>query len=152
VNLRILKKLSKKAAPLLPLLGDNRQQFAAERGDNYMSVLIRDRKHWERGASAHNDRDQHGTIKWKPRNPEGRKYPWSYMTPPRQPRKGTVMVGATSGYYEPEWDEQTAWEALEGYVYAHFTDWSVDQPVVTRKFNGPGDILRAARELAEQSA
>ena len=44
MNLRTLKKLSKRAAPLLPLLGDDRKQFPAERWDNYTGLLIMDRK------------------------------------------------------------------------------------------------------------
>lgn len=151
MNLRILKKLSKKAAPILAVL-DTREQFKAARGDNYMSVVIRDRKHWERGASAHGDKLRDTDLKWKPRNPQGReRLPWCYAVAPRQPRKGTIMVGAVSGYYEPEWDEETAWEALQNYVLDQFTDWSQDRPTLTRKFKGPGDVLRAACELAAPS-
>lgn len=46
------------------------------------------------------------------------------------PLKGTPMTGAMSGYYEPEWDERTAWEELVNHVgFGHRpegmsdTDW-----------------------------
>jgi hypothetical protein len=57
------------------------------------------------------------------------------------------MVGATSGYYEPEWDEQSAWEALTQVVYDHFTDWSEEEPKLTRSLNSPREILQAATEM-----
>ena len=138
-----LKKLSKKAAPLLKELGDSRQQFCAVRGENYMGVVIRDRKHWERMRSVSGDTFDRD-IKYKPKNGNG----WIRLSPPVQPRKGTPMIGGTSGYYEPEWDEETTWEALLTIVYDRFADWGDDGPTPTRKFRGPGDILRAARELA----
>jgi hypothetical protein len=144
VNLRILKKLSKRAAPLLPLLEDAREQFRAERYDNYTGLIIRTRKHWERGRSPHNKIIREGEIKYPARDGKGG---YIYLHPPSHPRKGTIMVGAVSGYYEPEWDEETAWEALSALVYASFTDWDEDGPRPLRSFNGPGDIFRAAAEL-----
>lgn len=48
MNLRTLKKLFKRAAPWLPLLGDNREQFCAEAHNNYHGCFIGDRKHRER--------------------------------------------------------------------------------------------------------
>jgi hypothetical protein len=75
------------------------------------------------------------------------------MQPPFHPRKGTIMVGAVSGYYEPEWDEECAWRALSQHVYAHFTDWSgEDRPKMLRKFACPGDVLRAAKEIVAERA
>jgi hypothetical protein len=40
VNLRILKKLSKRAAPLLLKLGDEQEQFRAEKGENYHGAAL----------------------------------------------------------------------------------------------------------------
>lgn len=142
MNLRILKKLSKRAAPLLPVLGDRREQFRSEKHDNYHGYLIKDRKHWERGRSTH--ADTHGDmIKRAARDGQG----WVYARPPHHPRKGTVMVGAVSGYYEPEWDEECAWKAFEDFICAHFTDWEADPPKAIRRLRMPSDILRAAAEL-----
>lgn len=149
MNLRILKKLSARAAPLLPLLGDEREQFRAEPLHNYGMPLIPDRKHWER-SSCHETYE--GRNDWSaPRGAQivfttrsGRRM---VMSPPSHPRAGTMMVGATTGYYEPEWDEQTAWCALEDNVRAHFTDWNEDGPTPLRFFRGPGDIFRAAHEI-----
>ena len=143
MNLRILKKLSKRAAPLLPLLGDDRQQFPAIKGDNYHGMIGFPRKNFERGRSVHADVMREGEIKTPAKDGNG----WVYQWPPYHPLKGTVMVGATTGYYEPEWDEESAWGALNNLVWATFTDWSGEDPVPLRTFNGPGDIFLAAHEL-----
>jgi len=144
VNLRILKKLSKRAAPLLPLLDDKRKQFRAERQDSYTGMIIRARKHWERGRSSHPDLFNDDMLKRPARDGKGG---WIYMTPPSHPLKGTIMVGAVSGYYEPEWDEQTSWEALECIVRDYFCDWSEDGPTPTRQFRTPSDVLRGAHDI-----
>ncbi len=147
MNLRILKKLSKRAAPLLPLLGDSRQQFRAEKCDNYTGLLIRARKHFERLRSPHSDPSgRELSLKRPARDKHGG---YIVMWPPHSPRKGTLMVGATSGYYEPEWDEETAWEALRTIVHHHFTDWSEDGPTPLRRFRTPREVLAAAREIIE---
>ena len=149
MNLRTLKKLSKRAAPLLPLLGDDRKQFPAERWDNYTGLLIMDRKHWERGRSVHDGLYDEREIKTPARDGNG----WICMHPPHHPRKGTTMVGALSGYYEPEWDEETAWEALEKTVMVHFTDWHPDHdvPPLTRRLDTPSDVLRAAKDMIAEN-
>lgn len=148
MNLRTLKKLSKRAAPLLPLLGEHRKQFPAVRGDNYIGIVIRARKHWERGRSVHADLMREEQVKKPAADGNG----WIYMHPPDQPRKGTIMVGALCGYYEPEWVEHSAWEALLDYVYHHFCNWDGENPVPTRRFRRPADILAAAREMIREAA
>jgi len=140
VNLRTLKKLSKRAAPLLPLLGDKREQFRAEKGDNYHGSIIRDRKHFDRmrvpfAAPAARD----GDIKRPARDGHGG---WIRMAPPSHPLKGTIMVGAVSGYYEPEWDEETAWDSLRGIVHWHFVSIDEDGNKIT-----PTRIIRTPRDV-----
>ncbi|MCB1534887.1 MAG: hypothetical protein KDJ44_09215 [Rhodoblastus sp.] len=153
MNLRILKKLSKRAAPLLPLLGDHREQFPAERGANYMSTLILDRKHFERMRSLNPDCLFERDMKWPARDGRG----WIRATPPAHPWPGTVMVGSMVGYEEPEWDEETAWCALVALVMAHFTDWDTaaatdEPPVPTRDLSTPSLIFEAARDMAAELA
>jgi hypothetical protein len=156
MNLRTLKKLSKRAAPLLPLIGDTRKQFRAEHhntGNNFIGgTLIMARKHWQRGRSVHDECIRQCEIKRPAPNGKG----WLWMAPPDHPRKGTVMVGAMSGYYEPEWDEECAWSALENLVRCHFTDWNPchqDTPKVLRRLDTPSEVFRAACEMvAELSA
>jgi hypothetical protein len=149
MNLRILKKLSKRAARLLPLLGDGREQFRADRWDNYTGLLIRCRKHYERMRSRHATRIREGEIKRPAADGKG----FVAMWPPHHPRKGTVMVGAVSGYYEPEWDEETAWEALLNRVHDHFTDWGEESATPTRALPNPSAVFAAAAEiLAELEA
>lgn len=166
MNLRILKKLSKLSAPLLPILGDNRQQFPSERHDNYHGAFISDRKHWERGSCHPTYKGRNGwttqrgaEIVFSTR--AGRRI---VMGPPCHPRKGTMMVGATSGYYETEWDEECAYIALERIVTHHFTDWDVayfegdcdelpdTRPRITRDLSTPSLIFAAAADMiAERS-
>jgi hypothetical protein len=143
LNLRILKKLSARAAPLLPLLGDTRRQFRAARQDNYTGLEIKARKHFERMRSVHGEPGRAGSVKRPARDGRG----WVYAYPPVHPREGTIMVGATFGYYEPEWDEETAWEALATFVYHHLADWNEDGPVNWPTFRHPGEIFTAAQRL-----
>ncbi|AJW99616.1 hypothetical protein BM43_3165 [Burkholderia gladioli] len=142
MNLRILKKLSKQAAPLLPLLGDRRKQFPAEKGECYTSTGGHDLKHWERHRVRYPfERD----IKYRPASGEY----WIVMRPPRHPLKGTVMVGSMEGYYEREWSEETAWESLCRLVCDHFTTWGEHGAVwVGPNLGDPSRMLRAARAIA----
>jgi hypothetical protein len=148
VNLRILKKLSKRAAPLLPLLGDRREQFLSEAGDNYHGLVISARKHWERCRSVHTDCIREGEFVTAPRARASSRLPYVKVYPPSHPWARTVMVGETSGYYEPEWEEETAWGALDSIVRDHFCDWDENGPTPTRRFRNPGDVFRAATEIA----
>ncbi|WP_241295748.1 hypothetical protein [Burkholderia stabilis] len=148
MNLRILKKLSKRAAPLLPLLGDDREQFRADDScKSFTGVGGHDFKHWDRMSVPHGKRER-GSRKYQPKH--GRH--WIVISEPWQPWKGTVMVGESVGYYEPEWEEHTAWEALQHAVLGHFTDWNEDGPIALRKFDTPGDYFRAAHEIIAAAA
>jgi hypothetical protein len=142
MNLRILKKLSKRAAPYLDLLGDRREQFRASHhrdGENYTGLLIRARKHFERMRSPHAQLIREGEMRAPARDGRG----YIVLWPPDHPRKGTVMVG----YYEPEWSEQTAWEALVELVRWHFTDCSDEELRPTRALKKPAAIFCAADEM-----
>ncbi len=153
MNLRTLKKLSKRAAPYLPLLGDQREQFPAKRWENYHGLRIRARKHWDRnrchptynGVASREDE-----IVYTSR--AGHRIT---MYSPFHPRKGTVMVGAMEGYYEPEWSEQTAWGALCDMVYCQFTDWGGEEfsaPIMTRTIKTPRDVFAAADEILQRAS
>lgn len=149
MNLRILKKLSKRAAPYLPLLGDQRKQFPARKHDSYHGMLILDRTCWERGRSVHGDPIRQEEIKKPAADGKG----WVWMAPPSHPLKGTMMVGGMSGYYEPEWVEECCWQALFHLVQCHFTNWDVLNddidaiPPLTRDLSTPTLIFRAADDM-----
>jgi len=144
MNLRILKKLSKRAAQLLPLLGDSRGQFPARRGDSYTCTSGHDSKHWERNSTIHVKPLCLGYRTYLPKH--GKRY--VTMCNPHHPLKGTVMVGEMVGYYEPEWEEETAWESLCTLVRNHFLDWTPDGAVWRGpRLDTPTRILRAAREI-----
>ncbi|APQ14721.1 hypothetical protein BJP27_24435 (plasmid) [Pseudomonas oryzihabitans] len=123
MNLRILKKLSKRAAPHLAALGDARKQFRAEPGDNYTHTIGFERKHWDRSTipdfTGWKDDIEYRTRKGDAVVHLSEKYihPWA----------GTVMVGAMEGYYEPEWHECTAWDSLKDLVRDHYMDVDLDQ-------------------------
>ncbi|MEN7529281.1 hypothetical protein [Cupriavidus sp. DL-D2] len=154
MNLRILKKLSKRAAPLLPLLGDDRKQFAADKYESYTCTGGHDRKHWERNRSIHATPLFRNDLHYRP------KHGLSYvsMRQPVHPLKGTIMVGAMCGYYEPEWEEETAWESLRSMVLDHFTEWVdvdgdyVPEPKLMREFFYPTQVFDAAEEIIEKRA
>ncbi|MBP2302543.1 hypothetical protein [Azospirillum picis] len=109
MNLRILKKLSKRAAPLLAHFDIGPDDlFLAEKSESYTGLLILDRTCWDRGRSVHDDCIRQCERKKPAADGNG----WVYMTPPSHPLKGTPMVGRMSGYEEPEWEERTALEEL----------------------------------------
>lgn len=146
MNLRILKKLSKRAAPMLHDLGDHREQFPADRYDSYTGLLIKCRKHYERIRSPHASIIHEAEIKRPAADGNG----FVGIYPPHHPREGTIMVGSMVGYYEPEWDEETAWEALCNIVFGHFTDWGPERPSLTRSLQYPSQVFAAAREIAAE--
>ena len=119
MNLRMLKKLSARAAPYLIPLGDRREKFKAVAGDNYTGIRVTDHK--------------------------------GEVIPYAAPLKGTIMVGASYGYFEPEWEEVTAWESLVALTRAGYMDYreEYDKPRMTRKidFTKPGEVFRAADDL-----
>lgn len=147
MNLRILKKLSKRAAPLLLELGfKERELFAAARMENYTSCSGHERKHWERGNARYPCNFSHYHY-FDSRRGLGN----PYMHQPDHPLKGTMMLGWTSGYEEPEWEEDDAWTILRNNVRGHFSDWSDFErgPVPKRQLNNPSAILNAALEVIE---
>ncbi len=154
VNLRTLKKLSKRAAPLLAALGDTREQFRAERHDNYTSTLISERKHWDRSRchASYEPRNNWSGRQGHEVVAHTRSGHTLVLRPPSHPRKGTVMVGAVSGYYEPEWDEETAWDSLLDLVHTHFTDWGPRKPQPTRTISSVADVFRAADDMRAELA
>jgi hypothetical protein len=90
MSLRILKKLSKAAAPILVkhYAGQYGEAFLSDRHDNHTGLKTRCK------------------CKGKKRKREFHYCLYKY------PLAGTPMVGATEGYYEPEWEEKTAYEWL----------------------------------------
>lgn len=90
ITLRILKKKSKQAREILiaHYRFQSKDFFLAERRDNYHGQRIRC------GCPQKGDLGRGCDCQW-------------------HPLKGTPMTGETSGYYEPEWDERTAFEDLQ---------------------------------------
>lgn len=159
MNLRILKKLSKKAAPLIAALQDKRgrgfQHFVGDRGDpGYAATCGHDLKHWDRSPAVHADLLWETSIVVQPRSRAGTRYPFIHLREPGLVWPGTPMVGWMSGYEEPEWEEQDAWAYLREIVYAATTDFRfVDddmEAVQLEKIRNPADVLSKARSMAAQ--
>jgi hypothetical protein len=96
MNLRILKKKSKQAEKILRQHYDldgysNHEVFKAVTGENYHGTNI--------------------TCKCKP----SRRYKkiFGKCECEWHPLKGTMMIGAMEGYYEPEWHERTLFGLLQ---------------------------------------
>lgn len=151
MNLRILKKLSKRAAPMLRLLGDRRGQFKAVREENYTGQAGHDRKHWDRNF-ARSPMGLSDTIYITPKH--GKHH--IALREPYHPLRGTVMVGETTGYYEPEWDESTAWEALADTVFwESVSDEWIDSDTPEKAFlrlRNPARIFAIAEKLMTAKA
>jgi hypothetical protein len=137
MNLRILKKLSKKAVPhLARLVALPCEPFVSKlggRGPDYCECTADvpniDRKHMVRR------RHDRSRVR--------------IFTIPPNAWDGTPFVGATSGYYEPEWDEWSAWNYLKNHaLHAHAVDWTEDGPRVVRKLTNPRRVFALAREVA----
>lgn len=152
MNLRTLKKLSKRAAPLLGKLGDRREQFRAEADDSYISTLITARKHWERHTChpSYEPKNRFSGLRGTPIKRQTRTGRFLVVEPPNHPRKGTIMVGWTCGGEEPEWAEGSAWEALFDLMFWEFAGAVQEGDDVsfelTRPLNTPRQVLGAARD------
>lgn len=154
MNLRILKKLSKRAVPLLHQIGETRTVFPAEKEENYHGMIIRDMTRLERFGSSNTDKmTAHlhvATI--APKCRQGTRHPYvkCYLSP--HPIKGTPMVGGMSGYYEPEWSEETAYGVLLRWVRNNFFkyDPKTENCRFTGSFKNSSDVFRAATELLSQ--
>jgi len=156
VNLRTLKKLSKRAAPLLTLLGDRREQFPCPNGDGHLSWLITERKHWDRSSChpSYTPSNSYSTPRGMPLKLTTRAGHPLIIRPPMEPRKGTIMVGGVDGGPQPEWSEETAWEALREQVWWAFVDFhpTTGEIVSTRDFPTPSAVLRGAAEIIAAKA
>ncbi|WP_102867912.1 hypothetical protein [Pseudovibrio exalbescens] len=153
MNLRKMKKLSKRAVPLLIALGEKGEIFPAEKGENSLSSVITDKKHWSRSPARNGEL---ASFLWdgyayQPKCRKNNPCKFISVCPPSHPLKGTPMIGETSGYYEPEWSEETCWERLCGLVFWHYVDEKVlfdsVELVATRDFSKPHHVLAAAREM-----
>ncbi len=147
MNLRVLKKLSKRAAPLLPLLGETREQFRAERGECYHGLTGFPLKDWDRSRCHPTFEGIGDDVVYTTR--AGHKV---VMREPYHPLKGTVMVGAMSGGEEPEWSEETTYGALREIVYWHFVEIDGEDVTLTRSLRTPREVFEAAQDIIQGRA
>lgn len=134
MNPRILKKLTKKAEPIIVALGLTRglTRVVSDANGDVETCCKVDRKH-------------------RMRYPSGRISDYFDMLP------GTIGYGGMSGYYEPEWDDKCCWSILKDHVFESFTDWgSCTEATGWPENNCPrklkrntAEILKYARTLAE---
>lgn len=151
MNLRILKKLSKRAVPYLERFGEKREIFPAVGGDSYTGLIIKDMSRLSRHSSSHEDIGDRCTFvkTLAPKCRQGTRFPYVKLYYSPHPIKGTPMIGWMSGYEQPEWDECTAWEVFMSYVFEGFTEYhpTTGEPTVTRTLDTPSKLFRAADEL-----
>ncbi|TAA12431.1 hypothetical protein EA658_10030 [Pseudoxanthomonas winnipegensis] len=163
MNLRILKKLSKRVRPLLEKLVAHHSlthYTTSEKGDGSVSTLGFDRKHWQRNPARH--AEPFGGVVCISARRDGRVLPFVHIREPWSPWHGTPMVGWMDGYYEPEWEERSAWEYLCDLVddicgeYVEVEADPSDEFGITglawrwnRRVRNPSQILQVARERAE---
>jgi hypothetical protein len=145
MNLRTIKKLSKRASPLLRMLGDDSEHFPAEKGERYLGSVVCDRKHWELGRSTNDEIIGERMTKRPTANGDA----WIWMRPPTHARKGTIMVGGMTEGQEPEWVETDAYEALCRYVFVTGSEWTGDGPVNSPDMSSPSKVFIAAETLIE---
>jgi hypothetical protein len=76
-----------------------------------------------------------------------------------QIKKGTMGFGAMSGYYEPEWDDYSAWSTLINLVFWNYCDmYQRDQhdwptwPTRTKPRRAQDYIALAKRMIAKNNA
>lgn len=103
MTLRSLKKKSKQAVPILlahypDAAAEAGEMFAAKRGENHHEFVIRC-THGSGDPSLADDRPRCDCT--------------------YHPLPGTPMFGGVFGYYEPEWDEKTAYSVLRHAVMYH---------------------------------
>ncbi|RKR79224.1 hypothetical protein [Marinobacter nauticus] len=149
MNLRILKKLSKRALPLAKEAGILLEQelFPADKGECLVTLRKPERKSLDR-------------MRVRPRGFVGDRYvPGKsgefYIALYNHPAalKGTPMAGAMMGYYEPEWEEETVWNQLCAWTHCQITNWRADPPELEcRRPKNPSQILAKARELIKEGS
>lgn len=101
MNSRILKKLSKRADPIVKQLTDM-ERFVVSRRKGIEGLETRQKvgeKYLERWKGKPN---KHGYF---------------------EILDGTVGYGAMQGYYEPEWTDIDAYSLLQDLLADHFTEW-----------------------------
>lgn len=154
MNLRILKKLSKRAAPLLVelLKGGGFDIYPSRRWEGYTTSTGHERKHFERmSCCAPSQRDIERTERldnyFLPRHQQR----WVYIRQPNTPLKGTMHVGRAVGYECPEWEEDDAWTALCEHVRGHYMEW-VETGKEDPEFGFPEMDLIVHRRLKTVSA
>lgn len=123
MNRRQLKKYSKRALPLLRALGDVRKDYRITKADPAAADrwILDEDKRTRRGRT----RAKKGICQA------------NYAA-------GTVMVGCTSGYYEPEWLEEDAYSALWDHVAWANTVWDEDGAQVRRRLRTVAAVFREA--------
>lgn len=147
MNLRILKKLSKRALPLAKEAGILRDQelFPAYKGECLVTLRKPDRKSLDRMRVR-----EHGFVGFRYVPGKSGEFYIALCNHPAA-LKGTPMAGTMTGYYEPEWEEEPVWDQLRAWTYCQMTNWRADPPELEcRRPKNPSQILAKARELLKE--
>lgn len=132
MNPRILKKLTKKAEPIIIALGLTKglDRVVSDAEGDVETCCKVDRKH-----------------RWRSRNGVFSHY--------FDQLHGTVGYGCVQGYEEPEWGDYCCWSILKEYVFDSFTDWDnfhgdgwPENHCPRKLIRNTAEILKFGRELA----
>ena len=106
MNPRILKKLSKRADPIVSQLTNKTRFVTSEKNgmSGPESMQCVEKKYHERWRGKLNEHGYFIVL------------------------DGTVGYGEMSGYYEPEWEDIDAYSLLQKMVRNHFTSWENFNP------------------------
>ena len=137
MNARILKKLCKRAAPLIRILDPNREVFAVGENDYIPS--------WVDGCMERKSRSRF----------RGKVY-GDYF----EPLIGTMAIGYMSRGEEPEWSDEPCWDALRDHILDNFMvlvgdpdkDLDACSWRLTLKDASIGNIFRIAERLCDDIA
>lgn len=127
MNSRILKKLCKRAAPLLKELGDDGRQYYSCSEDSDSTVGFFEAVRCEQKSVIR----YRGNIKS------------NYI----KIFKNTIGVTYVSGYWEPEYTSISAWDSLSALVAARFTRFEPEGMSLTRKLQNPTAVFNGAVDL-----
>lgn len=149
MNLRILKKLSKRAVPYLEAL--EYEIFLAVNGGNDVAHIVRDMTRLSRSHAVHGNvinRCKHVAI-LTPKCREGTKYPFLHLRYPSSPLKGTPMIGRMCGGEQPEWEEMPAYFELLEIVKGRHFEYDPDSGATwcSRPLRTPAQVFSAADDM-----
>ena len=155
MNPRILKKLSKRAEQLLPLIYPREKITRIGKEDAqdcHAFIPCKDRRYWERSPCHNRYQPRNDSLSPAYRERKIKKVDGNFeiLRPPSVPLKNTPIIVFES---EEDYSIDYLWLYLKDVVQNHFTDYSGAckengyMPRITKTFKSASDYLKGAREI-----